>query len=297
MHESVILVLLVLLAAFLLYPRREGFYAPPPPPPPQEGVSTRTIFAQSEDNASQDKNMQRFSTSVIDGKDMMSMSRCYQFTTQEGMGILENALKSINMVYYRNDFMAASTSDINTRVLQYVLEFHNRINRVPIKGKVHVFISVAPFWRDDKNRMIVSQWNSTDYLSKADLGRGNPVYTSIIMVFPSYVFAIDKSVAVTSLDPPLSIGNVKIINNQPLSSYESRHKLCLLEVPTSDAYRTYGGCQTIQNPYESRCLGPSNPKSTTQVDKDRVTPSTFIVMYDINKRFSSFIVSDIFESL
>lgn len=280
-----------MLAAFMLYPRsrREGFA-----PPAIEGVSTRTIFMESVDNKAQDATIAKYGNSVVDGKDMLTMSRCYQFLMPGAMDFLEVAIKPMNMVYMRFDFMASSTIDTNMRILTAVHDFHNRNNRMPIKGKVHVFMSVAPYWRDNQKRLVVTQWNSADYLSKADLARAQQLYTSMIIVFPRYIYATNGSISLSTLNPPFSIDALRV-NGQPLAAYESRHKLCFIELPTADAYRTFGGCQTIMEPYESRCLGPADPKNMSEKDRDRVTPSTFVVMYNINKRFDSFMTGNIFE--
>lgn len=272
-----------------MMPKRcETFYAPRP----NEATTSRTIFQGSTTAAEQQKQMDTVGNAVADKDDIMLMHRCYQFTPSNYPYEVIRTLQQKKIPFTKYEFMMTNFTEVQGRVVQAVQDAYSKLKNVPIQGDIYVLLTVAPYWRDNQGRTLTTQWNSQDYLSKSDLGSGKPLYTHMIIVYTNYLVNEQGAWFVNPLTP--TKWDDLVIVNRKLSTFESRDKLCTLEVPTADPYRSFGGCMHTSQPYDSKCLGSQNPNSTSAADRDRVTPSIFAVAYKVNRRYPRLMANKVF---
>lgn len=151
-----------------------------------------------------------------------------------------------------------------------------------IQGPVYAFVFQAPYYRNDMNQMMSAQFtiDAFEYLpynaNRAVADSDAPIYYYVQLLFGRY----NKSGALSQIDFMKDVFLPRMDN-----MWFSKEKQCyIITKDNNDQVYLPGGCASTDAPYESRCLGPRNPKRPNADEK--TTLSSYGILYEINPNFN-----------
>lgn len=275
---------IVLAALLLLVPQvyKIERFATAVPTPTQIVPTSVDLFKLTNTYAEFDRQMKERRNTLGDRDELMSFNRCYRFP-KGSMNDLARNLESRNYAIVRASLHTASFPEVQTRIIQEVIKFKDRLPAQKIEGDVLVFISQSPYFVDNQGRTMTVQYHINQYVFKpynitAQASIDEPLDINILIVFTKY----DKQRRVVAARPEI---------NTLLASYESRDQKCKIECTHEN--NLFCGCANKGSvggdPKNTAvCLGvdPERPQQEVRTD--------FVISYKINKLFDAFVLAGAF---
>jgi hypothetical protein len=234
------------------------------------GYSTRSLYSQSENF---DKDVQNFKTVLADRDQPLLMKRCYQVSGAEILFVL-----FVDCYMMFGQVTTSRFDDVVMQIKEKLKEFRTEIGQ-SIKGQVYVLLSQTTYMRDEKNNVIVAQYNVGSYLHSPvnvmNNDDGKQLYEKKLM----YVFVIfftDYKTPNIPRESPFEL--TKLL--KPLESQKSQCFIACM----NDSTNSYCGCLNYggEDEFQSRCA--ATPRKGDQTE---AVPSDFWVLYEINKESST----------
>lgn len=278
---------LVLAAILLLTPQVyqiERFAAAPTAMPSvaEKIVPTSIdLFKITKSYAEFDRQMKERRNTIGDRDELMTFSRCYQMPM--GTNIARN-LENMNYATVSFKLHTASFAEVQTRIIQEVLKFKDRLATQKIEGDVMVYISQVPYFIDDQGRTMTVQYHINQYVFKPynitnPESMDEPLDISVVLAFTKY----DKRGGL--------VKNARKDLVTLMRPLESRDQKCKIECTHEN--NVFCGCANKGRrggaPKNTAiCLGPDSKKPQQEIRAD------FVIGYKINKIFDPFVVAGAF---
>ena len=278
---------IVLAALLLLVPqvyRIENFADTAMPSVEQVVPTSIDLFKVTNSYADFDRQMRERRNTLGDRDDLMSFNRCYQFPEGLSINDLLFFANKENYAAVQIKLHTASFTEVQTRIIQEIIKFKDRLPTQKIEGDVHVFISQSPYFADNQERTMTVQYHINQYIFKPynitnPDSIDEPLDINIVLLFAKY----DKRRAVYRRPRQ----DITVL----LMGLETRDQKCKIECTHEN--KLLCGCAnkgTVGGPPRNTavCLGvnPSRPQQAIRAD--------FVIGYKINKKFDPLVVAGAF---
>jgi hypothetical protein len=150
-----------------------------------------------------------------------------------------------------------------------------------IQGPVYVMLTQAPYYRNNNNEMMHAQF-TMDMFGRLPYNANRtkpdddaPIYYYVMILFSRY----NRDGRLSSIDY-MRDTYFNIFD----SAFFSKEKQCFIMTKNNSKHVFLpGGCGSLNNPYRSSCIGPSDPNNPSRKEKD--TESTFAIIFQINTEY------------
>ena len=245
----------------------------------QEPITLRLLYMANDPTFDQTRT--GMAPLLADANEMLLMYSCVQYTPALVRELSKAPYKIVNL-----STQAASLDQIRAFVVEQLIRISDlQFYGQAIEGPAYLLVSMAPYHRDHRNRMMPVQFNINDlqmapvvelsHPAPEDAFQGNMMMYLYLLLprYDAHWQMRPAKDAVRSMDF--------------FKKHRLHEQLCFMACPGDDSF--FCGCATQKEPYESRCLGPAprpqpRGRGGPRGGDDKHTPTTFAILYEINPK-------------